>query len=384
MASVTKALSHFDNITGLVIFVAFLIAFVVSVFLTPITMRIAHLIGAIDIPKDDRRMHKRAIPRFGGLAIYCGTMVPIILFLHGSSRMMTAALGGTFVYILGALDDKFGLNAKVKLIVEILIALLMYKMGLRILFITNLFGAGHWKFGTALCCIVTVLWLVGVTNTINLIDGLDGLAAGVAAIAATSIAYVAYIHGEMYGMLIVCAAMMALAGASLGFLPYNFYPAKTFMGDGGSLFLGFMLASLSVVGPLKRSTFIAVIVPVFVLGMPLLDTGMAILRRLVNGRPIMSPDKEHLHHQLMANGYGMTRSVLMLYGISATMGMAAILISRELYKDAAVLAMIALLYIYVLVTDPNHKLPRIKAVNIKDDEDRAEAEARKGKGNNGL
>jgi UDP-GlcNAc:undecaprenyl-phosphate GlcNAc-1-phosphate transferase len=253
----------------------------------------------------------------------------------------------------------------------------MYSQGLKIEFISNFFGEGRVQFGVAICFLVTILWIVGITNTINLIDGLDGLAAGVAAIASLSIAYVAYIHGDKFGFMLVCMGMMAVAGGALGFLPYNFYPAKTFLGDGGSLFLGFMIAVLSVVGPLRRSTLIAVIVPVMVLGIPIFDTAFAIFRRLVNKKPIMQADKGHLHHRLMESGYGQRRAVLMLYGISGVMGMAAVLMSRELIKDAFVLVIIACIYLYVFLTDPNHKMPKIKAVNIEREEQKAKKDGRR-------
>ena len=346
------------NISG-----AFLIAFIVSFLTTPLAIKIAPKIGAMDIPKDNRRMHSKPMPRFGGMAIYLGTMCSILYFLRGNDHLPAILIGGTLIYGLGVADDIVdgGLNAKLKFACQTVVAVLMYYMGLRIEFITNYFGGGgHWQFGTALCFIVTILWIVGITNTLNLIDGLDGLASGVAAIAALSIAYVAYIHGDRYGMMVVCLGMMALAGGSLGFLPYNFYPAKLFMGDSGSLFLGFMIAIFSVISPLKRSTLLAVIVPVLVLGIPIFDTALAIIRRLISGRPIMAPDKEHLHHHLMRLGYGQRRAVLMIYGISIIMGMAAILMSRELYKDASVLIVTALLYIYVFLTDQNHKVPTIK------------------------
>ena len=223
------------------------------------------------------------------------------------------------------------------------------------------------RIGTVVCFIVTILWIVGITNTINLIDGLDGLAAGLAAIAGLSIAYVAYIHGDKYGMMVVCLAMLCLSGSCIGFLPFNFHPAKTFMGDGGSLFLGFMIAVLSVVGPLKKTTVLAVVVPVIVLGIPIFDTAFAILRRLASGRPIMEADKGHLHHRLMDSGYGQKRAVLMLYGISAIMGMTAVLVSRELLKDALVLGCIAIIYLYVFLTDPNRNM-KVKAVNIAEEE----------------
>lgn len=351
----------------------FAMAGVISFAATPLAIRLAPKIGAMDIPKDSRRMHTHPIPRFGGMAIFLGTMIPILVFMHGNSRVMAAALGGTLMYALGVTDDLLNLPAKLKFLCQTLIAVLMYAMDLRIEVITNYFGPGLWQLGAVLTFVITVLWIVGITNTINLIDGLDGLAAGSAMIAALSIAYVAYIHGSRYGMLVVCAAMVALAGSAAGFLPYNFYPAKVFMGDGGSLFLGFILASMSVVGPLKRSTLVAVIVPVFVMGIPIFDTFFAIVRRLVNHRPIMEADKGHLHHHLMASGFGQRRAVLMLYGISGIMGMAAVLISRELYKDAAVLVAIAFVYIYVFLTDPNHRAPRVKAVDIRKDEANAKA-----------
>ena len=154
----------------------------------------------------------------------------------------------------------------------------------------------------------------------------------------------------------------------------NFYSAKIFMGDGGALFLGFMIAVLSVVGPLKRSTMIAVVIPVIVLGIPIFDTLFAIIRRALNGQPIMAADKGHLHHQLMASGFGQIRAVLMLYGISAIMGMAAVLTSRELYKDSIVLVCIAVIYLYVFLTDPNRRIKTLRAVNVEQDEKNKEGE----------
>lgn len=356
------------EITRLTLLAAFVTAFVLALIFTPAAIRLAPKIGAMDIPKDGRRMHRKAMPRFGGMAIFLGTTVSLAVYAGQNEKIIPVIIGGTLIYFLGVADDLKNLDAKVKFIAQLLVAVLMYYMGLRIRFITNYFGEGAVHFGEAMCFFVTVIWIVGITNTINLIDGLDGLAAGIAAISSLCIAYVAYIHGDEYGMMIVCLAMLALAGGCLGFLPFNFYPAKIFMGDGGSLFLGFMIAALSVVGPLKRSTVIAVVVPVVVLGIPIFDTFFAILRRVVNRRPIMEADKGHLHHRLMASGYGQRRAVLMLYGISAVMGMAAVLISRELYKDAFVLVGIAGVYLYVFLTDPNHKMPQIKAVNIAKEE----------------
>lgn len=360
--------------TRTVLFSIFIFAFVVSLAATPLAMKIAPKIGAMDIPKDGRRMHKKAIPRFGGMGIFLGTISSTIVFLWGSHQIKGVVIGGTLIYLLGVLDDLKDLPATVKFLWQTAVAVLMYYMGIKVEFIHNYFHGGVFEFGTVLCFIVTVLWIVGITNTINLIDGLDGLAAGVSIIAALSIAYVAYIHGNQYGFLIVCAVMLAVAGGAMGFLPYNFYPAKVFMGDGGSLFLGFMIAILSAVGPLKRSTIIAVVIPVLVLGIPIFDTFFAIIRRMANGQPIMKADKGHIHHHLMASGYGQIRAVLMLYGISADMGMAAVLVSRELYKDAFVLIVIAIAYLYVFLTDPNRNVQKKQAVDIAREEKRGKSD----------
>jgi len=355
------------------IWLTFGLAFIVALIMTPVSIKIAHKVGALDIPKDQRRMHKKAMPLLGGMAIFLGTMIALLVFDIVNKRIRFAMLGGTLMYILGVVDDLKDLKASVKFTCQTAIAVLMYILGLRITFISNYFGTGHLNFGAISCFVITVLWIVGITNTINLIDGLDGLAAGISAIAALCIAYVAYIHGTINGMVPVCLAMMALAGACIGFLPYNFYPAKTFMGDGGALFLGFMIAILSVVGPLKRSTMVAVIVPVVALAIPIFDTSFAILRRVVNRQHIMQADKGHLHHRLIASGYGQRRAVIMMYGISAIMGMSAVLVSRELYKDAFILFLIAFGYLYVFLTDPSHKMPTIKAVRITDEDERENA-----------
>ena len=346
------------------IFIAFYIALGIALAVTPVSIRVAHRIGAMDIPKDERRMHKKPIPRFGGMAIFLGTMVPFVFFLHDDRQMRIVMLGGVLIYAIGVWDDLKDLPARLKLVLEFGVAILLFAMGLQIRFLNSL----DWELSSVLCLVITVLWIVGITNTVNMVDGLDGLAAGVTAIASLAIAYVAYIHGNKLGLYPVSLAMMTVAGSALGFLPFNRYPAKTFMGDSGALFLGYMLAALSVVGPLRKSTLVAVIVPVMVMGLPIFDTFMAILRRYSSGQSIMGADKGHFHHRLMASGYGQRRAVLMIYGISAIMGMAAILISRELYKDAAVLVIIAALYIYIFLTDSGHKMPSLKAVNIAEEE----------------
>ncbi|MFV0517307.1 MAG: MraY family glycosyltransferase [Aminipila sp.] len=383
----------------MVFYLAFFLAFGLAFAFSPVAIKLAPKIGAVDIPKDARRMHTKPMPRFGGMAIFIGAMVSIawitwlgwpmlskqfeemgaVILQQPISQMFGVLLGGAFIYVLGVIDDLKGMPAKVKFLGQMLIACIPYFFGVRIEFVTNhfgsMFGDSHSYFAGAICFFITIIWIVGITNTVNLIDGLDGLASGVSAISSLCLAYTAYIHGSYLPAL----GMIALAGGALGFLPYNFHPAKIFMGDGGSLFLGFMLATLSIVGPVKSATIMALIIPVLVLGVPIFDTAFAILRRLVNHRPIMEADKGHLHHRLMAAGMGQRRTVLMLYGISGVMGVAAVLFSRDLFVETAGLLGIAAMYIYVFLTDANNWRLQIKAVNIAHVEKQQKKQSHKGK-----
>ena len=353
----------------------FAIALFVSLAATPLAIKLAPRVGAIDIPKDERRMHTKAMPRFGGMAIFLGTAAAILSMIGNHGPMLKILGGGVFIYAIGVIDDIKGLKAWQKLICEVLAAVYLYMAGIRVSFVSNLFSAGHRELGAVLCFVITVIWIVGITNTVNLIDGLDGLAAGSTAISALCIAYVSYIHGVYYST----GAMLAIAGAALGFLPYNFYPAKIFMGDSGSLFLGYMLASVSILGTLKTATVVAVIIPVMVLGLPIFDTVFAIFRRLINRRPLMEADKGHLHHRLIFLGYGQRRATLMLYCVSGIMGIAATMMSRELWVEMIGLFAIAALMIYIFLTDANHKVPQIKNKKDGSKED-AEADQKKAEG----
>ena len=342
----------------------FITALVLSLAFTPVAIWLAPKIGAVDIPKDARRMHTKPMPRFGGMAIFLGSIIAMAIFLGNDHRVLGIILGGICIYALGVFDDLKGSPAKVKLLGQIGCASIVFAYGIRIQFITNHFGDGHSYLVGISGYIITVLWIVGITNTVNLIDGLDGLAAGVSAIASLAIAYTAYIHG-MYE---VALAMLAIAGGAIGFLPYNFHPAKIFMGDSGSLFLGFMLATLSIMGPVKGATIFATLVPVLVLGIPIFDTAFAILRRIVNKRPIMEADKGHLHHRMMAVGLGQRRTVLMIYGISGIMGTAAILYSRDLFMETIGLVIIAATFIYIYITDVSVQTLGIEAIDIAAEE----------------
>lgn len=353
--------------------IVFFTALLVALALTPAAIKLAPKIGAMDVPKDERRMHSQPMPRTGGFPIFVGSVVAIFLWLPvvdenlqffslPDPKMLGILLGGALIFIMGLVDDIRGLSAKVKLLGQFICASIVFAFSVRFSFITNPFtGAMTDAFPIWLSFILTVLWIVGITNTINLIDGLDGLAGGIATISTVSIAYTAYIHGSYD----VCMALLAVAGGTCGFLPFNFHPAKIFMGDCGSLFLGFMLASVSVMSLTKSATVIAVVVPVFVLALPIFDTVFAILRRLVNKRPIMEADKGHIHHRIMAVGMGQTRTVLTMYAISGVMGVAAILISRDLFVEPTMLVITAVALIYVFLTDPAGRGLQLKGKRIK-------------------
>jgi UDP-GlcNAc:undecaprenyl-phosphate GlcNAc-1-phosphate transferase len=352
-------------IIRIVVLACFGLPFLLSALLTPIAIRLSPHIGAIDIPKDERRMHKIPIPRFGGMAIFIGAIITFTLigsvfhvfipeaerFGEPVDKIFAIIVGGALIYVVGVIDDLRGMRAIVKFLCQIICATVVFALGIRIptISLLGLNFSGGTTGDLIASLIVTVVWIVIITNTINLIDGLDGLAAGVAAIASLSIAYAAYIHGHYT----VALCMVALAGAAGGFLPFNFYPAKVFMGDSGSLFLGFMLATISVISPDKGATAVATLVPVLVLGVPIFDTIFAVLRRITNKRPIFSADKGHLHHQLANIGMGQRRAVLMLYGISSVMGIAAIVFSRGLYVESILLFGVAIVFIIVLIWEWN-------------------------------
>ena len=350
---------------------AMLISVVAAFVTTPLSIRIANRFGIIDKPKDERRVHKKPIPRFGGMGIFIGSMAGLIIPAGMNHKIEVAMLGGLMMYALGVVDDIFDIKPVVKFGGQLLIASIVYALGVRITFISNFLelpGAdshANLLLGTGVGYVITVIWIVGITNAVNLMDGLDGLAAGSTAIMALSLAYVAYIHGMRIGSMPVCIALVAVAGGCIGFLPYNFSPAKTFMGDGGALYLGYMIAVLSVISPLKQATFVGAIIPMLTLAVPIFDTLFAMLRRTLKHESIMHADKGHLHHHLMAAGFGQRRSVLIIYGIVGIMGIVAVLISRELYKDAFFLFLIALLYLCIIIV-PKRPKKGIKRIITQD------------------
>ncbi|WNC14500.1 MraY family glycosyltransferase [Brevibacillus brevis] len=320
----------------------FLTSLIVSFIATPYVKRLAVKVGAVDAP-NQRKVHTRIMPRMGGLAIYLGYLVAFFLFVPYSSigEMLGIFIGSTIVMVVGMLDDKYQLSPKWKLLGQLAAtAIVVIPFGLKI-GVVNLPYTGSIDFSSGwlfwLAIPITMFWIVGVTNAVNLIDGLDGLSAGVSAIATATMAIMALLMGD-YKVATYC---FVLLGAIVGFLYFNFHPARLFMGDTGSLFLGFNLAALSIMG-FKEALFVSFIIPIVVLGVPLWDTFFAIVRRIVNKKPISSPDKGHLHHCLLNMGLSHRATVLTIYSISIFFGTMAILLTKTT-KWTTLIVMVALL-----------------------------------------
>lgn len=328
------------------IIAAFAVAAVLSYFFTPPVKNFAHKVGAIDVPKDARRMHKKPIPRLGGLAIYGGFLCSILIFGQLDETMLCVLLGAAIIVALGIFDDVLALGAKLKFVVQIVAAAIPVCIGnLQIGLFTNLNPLSDTPFVHLgiLAVPVTIIWIVGITNAVNLIDGLDGLAVGVSSIAAITMLAVALLTGNMP----IAITMAALAGACIGFMPYNLNPAKIFMGDTGSTFLGYMLATVSIMGLFKFYAVISFAVPFLILGLPIFDTANAIIRRVAAGRSPMSPDRGHVHHKLIDMGFNQKQAVAILYAISATLGLTAVVLTSSGEVKAIVLLLAVLVAILV-------------------------------------
>ena len=327
---------------------AFVIAAGVALLITPGVILLAAKTGAMDAP-DARKVHKKPIPRIGGIGIYAAFMVAmlsVLSFVDVTAEVKTEIIGlmvgGSLIVLVGVIDDYKNLPAKVKLVGQIIAAaVLVIAFDVRIDFITDPFG--DYIYTEWLAVPLTIFWIVGLTNTVNLIDGLDGLAAGVATIAAVTIMMVAL----QQSIMLVAVLTAALAGAAFGFLYYNFNPARIFMGDSGSMFLGFMLAGISVIGAVKSAATIALIVPILALGLPILDTTFAIVRRYRGGVPIFKPDKGHLHHRLLDLGFTQRQAVLLMYVISALLGLSAVALT-EVSNQLAIIIVCVVVVVVLL------------------------------------
>lgn len=293
------------------------IAFIATYLFTPLVERSSHALGIVDKP-GKRKVHKEIVARGGGVAIFFGFLLSL-LFINGCLVEINNFIFAAFLIIfLGVLDDKYNLNPFIKLFFQSVIAIFIIQSGV-IINIDKFFG-GRLAGYDSLSAPLTFLWIVGITNAINIIDGLDGLAAGVSAISAFTIAAVSFLTGQP----VVGAIALSLGAAALGFIPHNM-KSKIFMGDSGSMFLGFSLATLSVVASIKLAAAFSFLVPIMILFLPIFDTLFAILRRVKNKEHIFRGDRRHLHHRLLDIGFSPRKTVFSMYLVCVALGMMAVL-----------------------------------------------------------
>ena len=337
--------------------IAFMIAFMTAFMATPYTIKFAKKVGAVDMPQDPRRINKIAMPRLGGLAVILGFFVSVIYLLIVMSienkinifqdelylKLLGLLIGEIIIGFTCFYDDVKGAPALLKLSAQILAGIVLVNCGIRI---------DHFEFGfinipasnTLFYDIFSVIWVVGITNAMNLIDGLDGLSTGISIISCISLLIIFALNGSP---LISIILITSLCGSLIGFLPYNFNPAKTFIGDTGSNFLGYALSVISILGVAKTYTAIVIVAPLIVLALPLFDTVFAIIRRIIKSKSlkaIMQPDAGHLHHKMLQKGFTQKQAVLILYALSATFGMfAIILLDSGIWKALSFAIIIALI-----------------------------------------
>ncbi|MCL1807632.1 MAG: undecaprenyl/decaprenyl-phosphate alpha-N-acetylglucosaminyl 1-phosphate transferase [Oscillospiraceae bacterium] len=334
------------------IFFALAAALIVSFAVTPLVRMLAGKVGAVDDPgRDSRRMHTEPIPRLGGLAIFLGFMTAFLIFgMDEMDKTVTGILiGAVLMVVVGALDDVLSLPWWGKLAGQIAAAAVPVICGLRADIFTNpvlFFNSNTMIDLGAFSIPVTILWIVVIANAVNLIDGLDGLAVGVSGIASLSMLLIAIATGNPAAALLTAA----LTGGCLGFLPYNFNPARLFMGDSGSLFLGYILSCVSILGLFK---FFAVlyIVPFLILGLPIFDTAASFFRRLLKGQNPMKPDQGHVHHRLINMGFSQKQAVAILYSVSAVLGLSAVVLTttNELRVVILLLTVLAVSTVYIIL-----------------------------------
>lgn len=320
------------------IYFTLVFCFICSILITPLVKKLAFKIGATDNP-NHRKVHAKVMPRLGGLAIYISFIIGVLIMRPDAPFATAIILGSLIIIVTGVFDDMMELSAKIKLLGQLSAAAIVVIWGGVHVQSINLPFGGFLEFGY-LSIPLTILWIVGITNAINLIDGLDGLAAGVSSIALITISGMAIIMGNVYVMTIG-SIMLA---STLGFLIYNFHPAKIFMGDTGALFLGYMISVLSLLG-FKNVTLVSFIVPVIILGVPISDTFFAIIRRIVHKQPLSAPDKSHLHHCLLRMGYTHRQTVIMIYAMAAFFGLAAVIFSQSKLWGGFILVLVLVLLI---------------------------------------
>ncbi len=331
--------------TWLLCMAAFAIAFAVTLLTTPMAKGFAYKFKAVDFPRS-RGMNNEPVPRMGGLAIVLGFMSAIIIMslyiedFH-TKRFIGFIIGAIIITVVGIFDDVYELSAKFKLLVQIVVAIIVVATGTKLDFIMWPF----WQYLKPFSSFITIIWIVGLINAVNLIDGLDGLAAGVTTIASVCLTILCALSGNTLAV-VICAT---LAGSTLGFLPRNFAPAEVYMGDTGSTFLGYVLAVTSCIGVFKTYAILALLLSVLAMALPILDTTFAMIRRAINHKPIMAPDRGHLHHRLVDSGLSSKQAVMVLYGLSSISCLIAVVIALNDYRVTLALLMVLLVIIMMIL-----------------------------------
>lgn len=347
------------------------VTFVICLILTPIVIKLCRKYNIVDIPKDSRRVHSKPMPRIGGVAIVTSMLIGFLIYYLLTKDIPSIALnekflgyiiGGLIIATMGLIDDLVNLRARYKFFFQLAAGLVVYYFGIRITGIKIPFIYPDMiDFVWWIDLPLTLLWIIGVTNAINLIDGLDGLAAGITAISATSLLIIFIATSASLEAIIISAV---LVGAVLGFLPYNFNPAKTFMGDVSANFLGFTMAVVSILGFAKGYTMIAIIAPVLVLGIPIFDTVFAMVRRFLKGQPMLKPDGGHIHHRLIKRGFSQRQAVILLYTITTLLCMLAVLLVAEDFWKLILLILAFICFsIFGIVTTIHRKNKKTEEIN---------------------
>ncbi len=345
-----------------------LVTFIASLILVPIAKKIAYHIGAIDKP-NARKIHNVDMPRLGGLAIFGSFLLGYILYGELTTQMLSILIGSFIILLVGIFDDIKPIKARYKFLVQIIAALIVVLYG-QVYFTEITFLGIRLEFNMLISYFLSTFFIVAISNAINLIDGLDGLAGGVSSIYFLTISIIAFILNRLTGLDFILAIIML--GATLGFLVYNFPPAKIFMGDSGSLFLGFMISVIALMS-FKVATLTSLVIPITILAIPIFDTALAIFRRILKGESIGTPDKEHFHHQLLKLKFTPRVSILIIYMINILFSVVSIFYAIGDTKDAMILyviLMILLLFV-ILETDilyDHHKSKNDSKKKIKKDE----------------
>lgn len=332
------------------------VVFVICLIITPIVIKFSKKFNLVDIPKDERRVHSKPMPRVGGIAIVISMLLGLGIYyiitrnipsIALNKKFLGYLLGGIVIFAMGLIDDIVNLKARYKFLFQLAAAFIVYLFGIRISGIkipfiyTDIINFGWLDLP------ITLLWIIGITNAINLIDGLDGLAAGISAISATALLIIFITTSASLEAIVITAV---LVGATLGFLPYNFNPAKTFMGDVGSNYLGFTLATVSILGFAKGYTILAIIVPIIALGVPIFDTLFAMIRRFLKGQPVLSPDGAHIHHRLLKRGFSQRQAVIFLYTVTSILCILAVtIISADIWKFVILIIAIIIFIVLALI-----------------------------------